>query len=281
MSTKTSHNFCVVEDYDGSRPIFILETIQRAVSEGCAIILVPESNPDDMLELLERRGLSEVKNYVQRGILTILDKDFAYSIAGTDLDAERRLERWFSLISDVVSRSVCQCILVIGTPKFFFDSNNSETLKVYERHIGKRCNENISLQAVCCFDAKSFSTLTLKDIIQILDYHEYVVYKGGVYVRGQPQMIFALVKKAIDNTLGRGSFNLLLKTFKLIYHYDPDNDYDLIISRPELLESLLRRMLGASANKVLARVQKEITSELSYLRRSRDDKNNTAEMRSW
>ena len=118
-------------------------------------------------------------------------------------------------------------------------------------------------------------------MIHVLDYHEYVVYKGGVHAKWHPCMILAAVKKSIDSTLGLGSYDLLIKTIKLIYHYDPVGDHNLLMSRPELFEGILPRMLGSSADKVLGRIQKEITSELSYLRHiNDDDKNNPAEMRS-
>jgi hypothetical protein len=261
---ENSHNFCVVGESDDSRSTFVFDAINQGISEGSAIILASESNPGEVIEMLERKGL-HARDYIIRGILTILDKDLVYSIAETELDAGPLLNRWISLISDVGKKSGCQRVLAIGTAKVFFDTHNLEKLMAYERWIGKRF-ENIMLEAVCCFDANSFSNLSLKNIIYFLNYHEYTIYQNGVYVQWQPNMILTLINKAIDNALGQGASVILLKTLELVYHIESDK----IVSQPELFEDKLQKILGKTADTVLQRIKKEITAELSYLRNVED-----------
>jgi hypothetical protein len=259
--SKNSHSFCIVQELDDSKNIFVIDAINRGVSEGCAVILASEANPGEIIEMLEKKGLLDARKYISRGTLTILDKDFVYSIAETGLDAGRLLNRWFSLISKVKEKSGCQGIVAIGTAKVFFDTHNLEKLMAYEGRIGRRF-DNIPIDAVCCFDADSFSKLALKNIIHFLNYHEYTIYQGGVYLQWHPHMILAIINKAIDDALSPGTYKLLLKTLELVYHIDSDR----IVSQPELFEDKLRKMLGKTADMTLDRIKKEITTELLYLR---------------
>lgn len=277
--TSNSHSFCVVQAIDDSRNIFIAETIKRGISEGCAVIIASELNSKAVAELLYEKKLSEVQGYIDNGLLTVLDKDFMYSMAQTGLYANKLLiERWLSIISDVRSRSGRQRIVVIGTTKVFFETDNFEKLRLYESTGGKKFSDT-SLEAICCYDTKFFSELSLKDIINVLDYHENVIYSGGVYTKWHPSMILELIKRGIDRALGQGSAALVLNTMHLIYKFDDDDDDLTIVSQPELFEDKLRKLLGATADVALDRIKKEITAELSYLHRKNDD--NTEDAHGW
>lgn len=260
---ENTHSFCIVEESDDSKSIFLIETISRGIADGHAVILASESDPQKTIEMLEKKGF-DAAQYISRRQLTVLDNASAYSIAGTQLDAEKLLHNWISLISNIRERSSCQGVIVIGTPKLFLDTNNVDKLMDYERQIGRKFD--IPLEAVCCYDAAAFSKLGFKNMIHYLDYHEYTIYQGGVYLQWQPSMILTIIDRAIDDALGPGTSSLLLKTLKLIYHADRDS----IVSQPELFEKMLQNVFGKTAGIVLDKIQKEITKELSYLRNSRE-----------
>jgi hypothetical protein len=150
-----------------------------------------------------------------------------HSAAETGLEAERLLERWLALVSDFQKKSGRSSILAIGPGSVFFESNNLEKLIEYERQIGKKVGD-IPIDSVCYFDADSFSNLGLSKIIQFLNYHEYTIYRGGLYVQWQPSMMLEIINKAIDCVLGSGASALLLRTLKLVYSID----YDTIPSQP-------------------------------------------------
>jgi hypothetical protein len=234
--------------------------LKQGISEGSAIILAIDSDPNEFTDLLKRNGF-DTKQLIDRGILTIFDKEAIYSIAETRLEAEPLKNKWFSLISDIKKKSGCQSVMAIGTAKVFFDTNNIEKLVDYEQKIGRSFG-NIAIDAICYFDANTFSKLGLARIIHFLDYHEHVIYHGGIYLQWQPQMILEVINRSIDAVLGRGTSVLLEKMLKLVYHLDYDS---VLLSKPELFEEHLRKMFGKSADMILARIQKEIVAHLSYL----------------
>lgn len=258
---KNSHSFCIVEESDCSRSTFIAETIERAVSDDCAVILASESNPDSVAELLDLEGLDS-SPYINRGLLTILDRHFVYSMAKARFDANGLSNKWSSLSSKVKKKTGCKGIVAIGPPRVFFETNNLDKLIEYEKSYGRRF-EGVPFEAICCYYSNDFSKLSLNDIIQILDYHEYVVYQGGKYLRWHPNnMILAIINSAIDNAFGTGTSSLLLKTLELIYNIDNDK----IVGQPEIFEDKLRKVLGITAQAALDRIRIEIINELSYLR---------------
>ncbi|HEX7032941.1 MAG TPA: MEDS domain-containing protein [Nitrososphaera sp.] len=259
---ENAHGFCIVEESDDSKSIFIIETVSRGISDGHAIILVTESDPRQTIETLEKKGFDAVQ-YINRGVLTVLDNASAYAIANTRLDAGKLIYRWISLISDIKEKSGCQGVVVIGTPKLFIDTNNIDKLMIYERQIGRRFN--MPLEAVCCYDAVAFSKLGFTNMIRHLNFHEYTIYQGGVYLQWQPSMILRIIDRAIDDALGPGTSRLLLKILKLVYNAEPDS----IVSKPELYEAMLRGVFGRTAGIVLDKIQMEITKELLYLRNAR------------
>lgn len=261
--SENTHSFCIVEESDDSRSTFIIETVSRAISDGHAVILASELDPRQTIEMLEKKGF-DATQYIDRGVLTVLDNASAYSIADTQLDAGKLLYRWIALISDIKEKSGCQGIVVIGTPKLFIDTNNVDKLMIYERQIGRRLN--MPLEAVCCYDAVAFSKLGFTNMIRFLNYHEYTIYQGGVYLQWQPSIILRIIDRAIDDALGPGTSRLLLKTLKLIYNVDSDS----IVSQPELFEDILRKIFCKTASVVLDKIQKEITKELLYLRNLRN-----------
>ncbi|HXG07415.1 MAG TPA: MEDS domain-containing protein [Nitrososphaera sp.] len=248
-----------MEESDDSKSIFIIETVRRAISDGHAVILVSESDPRQTIEMLERKGFDAIQ-YINRGVLTVLDNGSTYAVASTQLDANKLIYRWIGLISDIKEKSGCQGIIVIGTPRLFIDTNNIDKLMMYERQIGRKFN--IPLEAVCCYDAVGFSKLGFTNMIRFLNYHEYTIYQGGVFFQWQPSMILRIIDRAIDDVLGPGTSRLLLKTLKLVYNADRDS----IVSKPELFEAMLRGVFGKTATIVLDNIQREITKELMYLR---------------
>jgi hypothetical protein len=155
--TKFSHGVCVLEESVDSKSVFISETIERAVSNNCAVILASESNSDNVIELLERKAIA-AKKYIELGLLTILDRNFAYSMAETNFDPKRVTNRWSSLISKAKRKSGCQGLVAIGSPRVFFETNNLDKLFGYELQVKKRMSTT-PLEAICCYYSADFSRL--------------------------------------------------------------------------------------------------------------------------
>lgn len=261
---KHSPGFSVVEASGDDKDIFITDTVSQGISDGCAVILASDLEPREMTEKLEKSGM-DAKRYVSQGVLTIIEKEFVYSIAQTQLKPDLVLKKWYSLISEIKAQSGCQCILAIGTAKMFLDSQNVEKLIAYEEKVGRNFGD-MPLDALCCYEADSFSALELKDIIHILNHHEYTIYQGGIFLQWQPRMILTLLERAIDGALGSGTSKIMLKTLELIYHIDRNS----IMHKPESFQSKLHKILGASSDVVIARIKTEITAELMYMRKIED-----------
>ena len=260
---KNAHSFCIVAESDNSRNLFLGDIINQGIADGSAVVLATDLTNNEIIELLKNRGL-DARHYIDSGLLTVLDKDSVYSIAETGLKAERLLSRWFSFISDVKKKSGCNSILAIGTGKVFFESNNLEKLIEYERRIGKTVG-GIPIDAICYFDADSFCKLGIANTIKFLNYHEYTIYQGGIYIQWHPLMVLEIINKAIDRVLGPGVSTILLKTLKLIYGLDDDT----LLSQPELFEEKLQKMFGKSDKIILSKIQKEMTMQLLYLHRAK------------
>ena len=139
----------------------------------------------------------DAKKYIDSGVLSILDINQVYSIADTQLDAEKLLNRWFSIISNIQEKSGCQYVMAVASIEVFFETNNLAKLSAYESRI-EGSIDNLPIDAICCCDVKSFSKFKLKEIINFLNCHEYTIHEDGVYLKWQPHMILELVRRSID-----------------------------------------------------------------------------------
>src|SRR5215218_5658340 len=129
----------------------------------------------------------------------------------------------------------------------FSDSSRLESLLAYEDGI-RRTVAAVSmrkrlLQIICCYSAASIARMTPKYLFSIINSHQCTMGSDWSYKEWRPGDAIALIGRGLDRALGAGSATLIFRTLKLIYKIDSDQ----IISRPQLLEDTLRKVIGEKA----------------------------------
>ncbi|HXG06114.1 MAG TPA: hypothetical protein VNI77_02170, partial [Nitrososphaera sp.] len=183
-----------------------------------------------------------------------------YSIEKTNLDSYPLLSMWHNLMLRIKKRSDFGGILAIGTAEEFFEQAADPCKLVsYEKMVGKKFD--IPLEAICCYSENSIASLSLSELVAILDAHYSTIHRGGHYRKWHPHMILALAHSGLEKHLGAELSSLIFKTMKLCYKIGDDE----IIANPAILESMLQRIIGKRiAKATIAHIKKEIEESISF-----------------
>jgi hypothetical protein len=159
------------------------------------------------------------------------------------------LGRWLDLVEQVQRKNRFDRVVIISSGTMAFsDSSKLESLLAYEDGI-RRTVAAVSMrkrplqQIICCYPAASIARMTPKYLFSIINSHQCTMGSDWSYKEWRPGDAIALIGRGMDRALGAGSATLIFRTLKLIYKIDSDQ----IISRPQLLEDMLRKVIGEKA----------------------------------
>ena len=219
------------------------------LESGRAVIYAAEADlPTKTSTRIKQSGIIEdVKSYIESGALTIADIRSVYSPKATNLDGKAMLGRWLDLVEQVRRKNRFDRVVIIsGGTTAFSDSSRLESLLAYEDGIRRTVAASMRkrpLQIICCYLAASIARMTPKHLFSIINSHQCTMGSDWSYKEWRPGDAIALIGSGLDRALGAGSATLIFQTLKLIYKIDRDQ----IISRPQLLEDTLRKVVGEKA----------------------------------
>jgi MEDS: MEthanogen/methylotroph, DcmR Sensory domain len=220
------------------------------LESGRAVIYAAEADlPTKTSTRIKQSGIiKDVKSYIESGALTIADIRSVYSPKATNLDGKAMLGRWLDLVEQVQRKNKFGRVVIISSGTMAFsDSSSLESLLAYEdsirRTVAASMRKRLLLQIICCYPAASIARMTPKYLFSIINSHQCTMGSDWSYKEWRPGDAIALIGRGLDRALGAGSATLIFQTLKLIYKIDSNQ----IISRPQLLEDMLRKVIGEKA----------------------------------
>jgi hypothetical protein len=142
------------------------------------------------------------------------------------------------------------------------DTFGPQEIRSYEKTIKETLSQE-STHVICCYRASDFQRLSFADIVSLIREHDYIVYSEWDLWKWLDATILEMIEKKMDELLGAGSAQLIFKTLQLVYAIkDVEN---LILNRPEVFNSILRKILGEStADLVDASIKSSLLELISY-----------------
>jgi hypothetical protein len=234
------------------------------LESGRAVIYAAEADlPTKTSTRIKQSGIiKDVESYIKSGVLTIADIRSVYSLKATNLDSKAMLGRWLDLVEQVQRKNKFNRVVIIsGGTMAFSDSRRLESLLAYEDSIRRTIAANMRkrlLQIICCYPAASIARMTPKYFFPIINSHQCTMGSDWSYKEWRPGDAIALIGRGLDRAFGAGSATLIFQTLKLIYKIDSNQ----IISRPQLLEDTLRKVVGEKAADVALKSISDETKKL-------------------
>lgn len=285
-----NHSLCVVGAEEGCKPNYsaAYRAVARYLASGGAVLYAAEDlPPEETLNNFSRATNIDVETFVKNGALTIMKYDAPYN--GNDskgLDSRNLIKWWQSEVRKKQKKKYRQ-VLIVDTCKPFTDKGNYNGLVDYEcvkrnalspspspspsTASAAKSSEfalfssatTTTVECICCFNASAITRIpSMPMLTSILFSHDNKIgsaEKEGGGEEEEPlvmQPLYSshmqqLLRQSIDDILGRGTCNLVIKTMKLVYRMDEET----VIKRPSLFAETLERLLGKRiANTVLANV---------------------------
>jgi hypothetical protein len=198
--------------------------------------------------------------------LLVLDADLAYdkNYAGEDI-----LNYWFSQFSKIkekIKEKQLKGIFGISSPDPYFNNNKHNVFIGFEHKMGKKISDNLAF--LCWYKNLWLENLDFVQLLNVLYYHENVLYKNFYYERWTRDKIFKTISKVLDKVSGTSNesnddFSILL--FETIRNaYKLDKNY--LLSNPQILQETLSKTLGKDNyyNFIGPSILKEIRKELLF-----------------
>src|SRR5690606_12670716 len=252
----------------------IYRQIWKYLSNGYAIVYAAEPDPPRVIQQMSKVAAElapveegENENCITRRALTVINRNELYSPSKTtELDVRKLTSLWRSLVLEVQKESKPKGIVAIGDPSIFLEIDDHRHLKLaeYESAIGKEFANPLA-EAICWYNnPKLVARMSFSDLVNVINAHHSTIHSGWLYREWRPYDITARVREGMDRVLGGGTTNLIFKTLKLVYKIDPE---EAIISRPEVFEEKLTKIMGDSIAKLLFDVLADaMRKELSFNR---------------
>jgi len=254
------HSLCLLEGNQDKGYPALYDKISRYASQNYAIIYAVETDTTQTVRRMSQHGV-DVESLVESGALSLVDRNEMYSIDRTDLDGHALLDSWHTVMVKVKRRSNFNGILAMGSAENFFEfPSDQDKLVKYEEMAGKRFH--IPLESICCYSQKAFDSLSLGNLLAILNAHYSTVHRNSRYEQWYPQNIVELARRGMNKALGDNDIShLFFKTLKLCYKIDENT----IASNPATLERMLVKLLGKDATELtLSFIKDEIRKTVSF-----------------
>lgn len=259
MNCQQQHSICVFENgnYSG-----LYGKVDVYLSDGYSVVYAVEAAPvaDTIVHQMNSAGI-EADDYIKKGSLTILDRNFAYSPAKTKLESRLLLESWRMLLSEVARKGAFKGLVVMGMPQPFFETMNHQKLVEYEQLASREFDG--SFEAICCYTQESIASLPLKFLIPLLNSHQSNVMSLTGYGEWRPVRVLELIIKGLEKTVGKANSRLVFQAMRHTYRISEG----MVISHPGVFENVLRAMFADSASIILDAIKDEIIKDVSFTSR--------------
>ncbi len=266
--------------------------VARYLKSGGAVVYAAEDvPPEETLNNFSKATNIDAETYAKNGALTIIKYDALYNSNNSqDLDSKNLIKSWQSEIGKKQKKKYKQ-VLIVDTCKPFTEVGNypglvdyeyakknalspppslSSTIAANTADFTSFSNATTTVECLCCFNTSAINQiLSMPILASILFCHDN---KVGSTEKEEPiimQPLYAsemqeLVRESIDDTLGKGTSSLIIKTMNLVYHMEEET----VVKRPQLFADTLERIVGKNtASTVLMNIlnkMKERIVEVEY-----------------
>ena len=244
------------DEASSQQPLY--DKVGRYTSRNFAVIYAVEPDTTQTVIRMRQHGL-DVETLVESGLLTIVDRNEMYSIKRTELDGHALMDVWRDVYIKVKRRSSFGGVLAIGSAENFIGSpSDHDKLVKYEEMVGKKFE--IPFEAICCYSSKAFETISLGNVLSILNAHHSIAHGVANMDEWDPLGIIELAQKGMSRAVGEEVTDLFFKTLKLCYKIDAE----AIASNPATLERMLSKLLGEDSGRLaLQSIKDEVRRRIS------------------
>jgi hypothetical protein len=238
----------------------IYNKISDYISKGYAVIYILESDALTAIRRMSKMGI-EVEEYIESGALTIISNDIFYSplVTSTVL-----MEQWYKLFSNIEKKNGRpKGFVAMGMPSnsFFTSLAHQEHLVEYESAVAK--NYDGSIEAICCYTAKSIKRMPLKHIIGLLNAHQNTAHRDYTLREWSRPRGVSIIKRAMNKALGsHDSVFSLTNIFSL--DFDELSGEDATLWLEQFEENLKKVLCSNAVELIVEKIKAEFMEEITF-----------------
>lgn len=261
------HSIFLLKAGNDYEPLFQL--INSYISKGFTVIFGIKSEESGfksdrnfiLMKMKQSRLLKDVDQHVPRNALRIVDVQEIYA-PNKRIDVNSIIRRWISIVRESKrSRNFKGIVIISGGGRLFSDSQNQDKLLIYEHALSDVIARLGSLTVICCYLEEALDSMHYANLVSLVNAHHCIINSNDIRTESR-QLHASVVLEALvtgtEDVLGKGSWNLISRTMKLIYGIDEN----MFISNPKVFEEKLQKVLGASSEIVLGSIIKKVKSLL-------------------
>ncbi len=249
-----------------------------------SVIYCVESTPSSrIVKNMQSAGIGDLKHVVKEGALQIINRDIFYSHnedkkmnrkskkdisnnkrkknSSSPITEEQVFQKFRLMFNEARDKSDFRRkkVIYFGYPPTPYHAPGGFERLLYNEQAIERFKQRTSLEIVCCYDISIISHMTLWQAISTLNAHNKIFHIGGDYDDiWRSSDILHLIEIGIEKSLGKGSFDLVLSTLKLVYGIDERK----IVQDPQKLEKIITRVIGKNSDLVTKSIKSEIENRL-------------------
>jgi hypothetical protein len=255
------HSICLIGNTDNAfSPIY--NAAITYLGKGYKVIYAAEeSKANDILDRFKQAD-DRTRDYERKKMLVISQPSKLATKTPERIKSHDAVENERYVFLRKYRAAGTRGVVVFSSPENLLTSAGSTQLLAYEKSI----TENLShepISVICCYHRSTFDRLSFGELISLVRQHHWIVYSELKFEVLPDFLILNVVERQLNKVLGPGSSHLVYKTLRLVYGID-DTD-SLILQKPELFHSILRRILGnLVANKIIHSITSNLEELITY-----------------
>jgi hypothetical protein len=262
-----NHLYAVVNSYlsKGFGVVYAAEVIASSDRERTGKHhIVKEHNHNQELNYLPQKlvnyiGRNKFNNYIQQGLLTVLDPD---AILPTDASSIQDLIKSMNehIEEDKAKLpSKAKGILFVNSPENFFEANLFDRFLEFEQMLGPKLKQDFRM--LCWYRKKRIQTLSFAHLIRLANSHHSSLNSKDPFRGLGNDSLLNILNKGIDKAIGqRNSSVIILETMRRRYNISKEQ----IIESPHLFTDVLKKISPDSAETIIEGVAIELRRKLTY-----------------
>lgn len=243
----------------------LYERIDKNLERGVPVVYGIEpvqttSNATRILNRMEKMGVNNAHNFAKGGQLILLDADGLYYAAG--IESPKIKKMWRSMFSKYKRTNPSKKdkqVLAVYFPDSYFTRDYKDPFVFFEKAMTKDLEYPVEL--LCWYKRKWLDGLSFPQIVHILVSHRYVVRCDWKYDLVEQKKLIDIIEHCVEQELGEEAFVLMMETMRTRFHFTKDD----IISRPEVFEDLMKRiLLRKDGNREVAAISEALKANVSF-----------------
>lgn len=231
------------------------------LSKGYAVIYIASNQAKAIQKMMKAKTGLDIEEYIERRALILIDPKLVFCRSGNLTSSACEILRSLrSIMQKTISKHSRIVIIYSVNDLPVHEKCDDVGELTYERLIPSKICHKGRIEIICCYDSRSFESLSLGKTISVLGLYNYTIHSNCHYCEWHPEIIIELIAEGLNRALGQGAAQLIFTSLKWIYRIDEDS----IISQPEVFEEKLRRVLGGKADIAIRVILDEIRSRVAF-----------------